>query len=116
MEFIIITIYLIVIAFAVIAGLGFIETKGLLSRLTYLLFFVCGFVTGVVIFYIFGILCALLVNPPMLTVDWGPLIFLFIAPIGGVLGYVTASVLTLTLRRYFRTASAVCVTGCLLLR
>lgn len=113
MEFIIITIYLIVIAFAVIAGLGFIETKGLLSRLTYLLFLIAGFVIGVFTFLVFAVLCAQLTNPPGLMEDRGPFIFYLIAPIGGVLGYVTASVLTLTLRRYFRTARAVCITGSL---
>ena len=108
---IIIRVHVIVIA--VIACLGFYVTEGLLSRLTYLLFLMSGFVIGVFIFYMFGILCALLTNPPMLTVDWGPFIFLVIAPIGGVLGYITASVLTLTLKRYFRIASVVCLIGSL---
>lgn len=62
MEIILITICLIVIVIAVIPGLGLYEIEGLLSRLTYLLFLISGFVIGVFTFVVFAMLCALLVT------------------------------------------------------
>lgn len=66
-----IILQIIVIVITVIIFLGLYATEGLLSRLTYLLFLIGGFVIGIFTLCVFATLCAQLTNPPALMVDWG---------------------------------------------